>query len=85
MGIHADHRRRARAAYLRAEGLSFEAIGRRLGVTRQCAYALALAPRAGHAAPAETNPLPAMPRTLERDCGSEASPPVRGLRRLLRR
>jgi ribosome-binding protein aMBF1 (putative translation factor) len=40
MGIHPNQRRRAQAARLRAEGLSFEAIGQRLGVTKQCAYAL---------------------------------------------
>jgi transcriptional regulator with XRE-family HTH domain len=51
MGIHPNHRRRARAARLRAEGLSFEAIGRRLGVTKQCAYALARAHAGGGQCP----------------------------------
>ena len=47
MGIHPNHRRRTEAARLRAEGLPFEAIGRRLGVTKQCAHSLALAHERG--------------------------------------
>jgi transcriptional regulator with XRE-family HTH domain len=40
MGIHPDHRRRALAAQLRAKGLSFTAIGRRLGVSKQRAFSM---------------------------------------------
>src|SRR5262249_23519194 len=40
LGIHPNRRRRARAAGLRAEGLSFTEVGRQLGVSKQCAYAL---------------------------------------------
>jgi hypothetical protein len=41
-GRKPDHERRQRAADPRAQGLSWEEIGRELGVSKQCAYRNAL-------------------------------------------
>ena len=47
MGLHPDDRRRAHAAHLRAEGLCFTDIGRRLGVSKQRTFAMVQAHRTG--------------------------------------
>src|SRR5262249_54874090 len=47
VGLHPDHRRRAQAARLRAERLTFEAVGRQLGVSKQRAFTLVRAHRTG--------------------------------------
>src|SRR5262245_30723877 len=82
-----DHRRRARAARLRAQGLTFAEIGRRMGVTHQAARSLVNGHRTGRhdgrppvlcrECQTELNPAASMKRdhltALCPDCASDAS------------